>query len=100
MTYFRRASSLPGPNDNNMEPVTVFTICEFFAKYPERLKKATKAYEANRVQAVQVNKEGYFKGKVQASMKKRQYNVQVCVSFALNFEAICCENIAFPCNCI
>ena len=76
----------PGPKGNatvvcslkaTMEPVTFFTIVEYFSDYPERVKKAVNSYDSNRVVSVRIDPSGVIKGVVQASMKKRSYDVMV-----------------------
>uniref|UniRef100_UPI00358E4B05 uncharacterized protein isoform X2 n=1 Tax=Myxine glutinosa TaxID=7769 RepID=UPI00358E4B05 len=60
-----------------MEPVTLFTLTNFFSSDPERVKKGLNSYNSNRVSAVNVQTGGAIQGTVQASMKKKFYRVEV-----------------------
>ena len=55
-----------------MKPVTVFTLCDFFSDYPERIKKGQNSFVS-----VTVHTGGVFIGTVQALMKKHVYTVEV-----------------------
>ena len=59
------------------EPVNLFTITSFFRKEPLRVKKGLNAFNSNRVVNVSVLPGGIIKGKIQASMKQKVYQVEV-----------------------
>ncbi|KAL0973601.1 hypothetical protein UPYG_G00206910 [Umbra pygmaea] len=61
------------------EPVNLFTITSFFSESPYRDKKGLNAFNSNRVISVAVYSGGIIRGRVQASMKKRIYKVEVHV---------------------
>ncbi|XP_062860150.1 uncharacterized protein LOC134322724 isoform X1 [Trichomycterus rosablanca] len=61
------------------EPVNLFTITSFFSEAPLRVKKGLNSFNSNRVISVSVLPGGIFKGRVQASMKKMIYEVEVHV---------------------
>ncbi|XP_063046180.1 uncharacterized protein LOC134440153 isoform X1 [Engraulis encrasicolus] len=61
------------------EPVTFFTVTSYFASHPKSVKKGLNSYNSNRVISVNVMSGGSLKGKVQASMKKKEYEVEVHV---------------------
>ena len=59
------------------EPVTFFTVTSYFADTPKSVKKGLNSYNSNRVVNVSVLAGGSLKGKVQASMKSKVYEVEV-----------------------
>ncbi|CAL9684760.1 unnamed protein product [Knipowitschia caucasica] len=61
------------------EPVTFFTVTSYFADIPKSVKKGLNSYNSNRVVNVSVLAGGSVKGKVQASMKSKIYEVEVHV---------------------
>ncbi|CAL8293050.1 unnamed protein product [Arctogadus glacialis] len=58
------------------EPVNLFTITSFFSETPERVKKGLNSFHSNRVVNVAVLPRGVIKGSVQASQKKKVYEVE------------------------
>lgn len=71
----------PGPNapeeTTTEEQVTLFTITSFFSEVPIKVKKGFNSYNSSKVVCVTVLPGGIIKGSVQASMKKKIYNVEV-----------------------
>ncbi|CAL9699739.1 unnamed protein product [Knipowitschia caucasica] len=61
------------------EPVTFFTVTSYFADIPKSVKKGLNSYNSNRVVNGSVLAGGSVKGKVQASMKSKIYEVEVHV---------------------
>lgn len=59
------------------EPVNLYTITSFFGEAPLRVKKGLNAFNSGHVLSVVVQPGGIFRGKVQASMKKKTYEVEV-----------------------
>ena len=57
--------------------MNLFTITSFFAKEPLRVRKGLNAFNSDRVMSVSVLPGGVIKGKVQASMRKKSYQVEV-----------------------
>lgn len=69
---------LSAPQETTMaEPVTLFTITSFFSEVPIRVKKGLNSFNSSKVVSVTVLPGGIIKGSVQASMKKKIYNVEV-----------------------
>ena len=65
------------------EPVNLFTITSFFSETPERVKKGLNSFHSNRVVSV-VLPRGVIKGSVQASQKKKVYEVEVSWKLAVD----------------
>ncbi|CAL8277903.1 unnamed protein product [Arctogadus glacialis] len=61
------------------EPVNLFTITSLFSETPERVKKGLNSFHSNRVVSVAVLPRGVIKVSVQASQKKKVYEVEVHV---------------------
>ena len=61
----------------------MFTVANFFSKDPGRVKKGLNSYNSNRIMSVTVLSDGVFRGIVQASQKKKNYNVEVSFSLSL-----------------
>lgn len=59
------------------EPVTLFTVTSYFTDFPKSVKKGLNSYNSNRVINVSLMPGGTLTGKVQASMKKKSYEVEV-----------------------
>ncbi|KAK7907110.1 hypothetical protein WMY93_015722 [Mugilogobius chulae] len=59
------------------EPVTFFTVTSYFADFPKSVKRGLNSYNSNKVVNVSVLAGGSLKGKVQASMKNKVYEVEI-----------------------
>lgn len=64
------------------EPVTFFTVPSYFADFPNSVKRGLNSYNSNRVVNVSVLPGGSLRGKVQASMKSKIYEVEVSQELA------------------
>ena len=58
------------------EPVTFYTVTAYFTDIPKSVQKGLNSYNSNRVVSVLMSG-GSLTGKVQASMKKKSYDVEV-----------------------
>ncbi|CAL8269567.1 unnamed protein product [Arctogadus glacialis] len=73
------------------EPVNLFTITSFFSETPERVKKGLNSFHSNRVVSVAVLPRGVIKVSVQASQKKKVYEVEVHVEEGQTVKYSCCQ---------
>lgn len=60
-----------------LEPVTFYTVTAYFTDFPKSVQKGLNSYNSNRVITVSLMSGGSLTGKVQASMKKKSYDVEV-----------------------
>lgn len=64
--------------------VNLFMITSFFSEAPLRVKKGVHFFQSNGVVSVAVLPGVSIKGRVQASMKKRTYEVEVSEKLAVS----------------
>lgn len=69
------------------EPVNLFTITSFFSEAPLRVIKGLNSFNSDRVMSEAVLPGGIIKGSVQASMKKKVYEVGVSQKLAVSWLA-------------
>ena len=66
------------------DPVTIFTISQFFMSDPGSVQKGLKSYDAGRVIHASIDETGVITGKVKASFKKdRTYQLTICTRESL-----------------